>query len=832
VASDGCGKEGSLNRPARQRDHSRRPNLASRVRAPRRRSGLAFAVAWLLGPGISAAQSSGAPLTLQADELEFRGAESVYIARGNVRIEQEGRELRADSVYLNDATRLGAASGAVEISDGGDTLSSDFLQFDVGAGPLEGVAFNGALLGEGAEYSLTGAEIRKTGEKRYEVEDGRFTTCQCPGSQDRDPWAIRAGETQAELGGYAVAKNTKFDILGVPLIWVPWFFYPLKEERTTGFLGPTLGRSKQSGWDVAVPFFWAARHNINLIATPEYLSKRGFKPSLETEYVFGERSGGKLYGMFIHDRDIDRNKVEEDFNRNRWGLHGNHLQDLPGNVHFQFEGAGISDNQVPFDFDDFDDYRFDRWLFSNGFLWTHQGPSDRFALLAGARIADDLQNPDIEDRDEYMLQRLPEVQLSSLTGAVPGIPGLVATADVEFINFDPYLDPDRRFDQSFLVDDLFYDTGIDSIVTGKERNSAGMRVPFDIHGDDGVTEINGRFEEGEPIADGGQRITVQPRISYPIHLWNALHLVPEVGYYGTFYWSDRVGKHLRNLLTARGSMRTRLQREIPWFFRSDTADHIVEPFLGYAVVSDASQNDNPLWVPRTAVPQKRLRHIEPSNLLLDPADRIGEVSSAFAGVENRFLHPKRGTPLAEISTSTEYRFANGQWGPSVLMGAVHPASGMNVRFHGVYEQEDQKITDGLFQFAWSHGDGHAITLRYRFLREIPQVFEAFSFDQDRFKNFEDQFSRINQISGSFYFRFTPQWSASYRGSYSFENSLSLRHLAGVEYVSRCKCWAIRGEVSQDPQRGFDFQFQYRLLGVGDNLDYPFSNPAQNPFSRN
>lgn len=819
-----------MKRPACQRAHSTRPRSACRTFGPARRAGLAITPLLLLLAAIASAQSGDAPLTLEADELEFRGAESVYIARGNVRIQQKGRELRADSVYLNDETQLGAASGSVEIREGGDILQSEFLQFDTGS--LQGVAFSGELLGKEAEYTLTGSEIRKTGAKTYEVEDGRFTTCKCPDSQARDPWAIRAASTEAELGGYAVAKNTKFDVLGVPLIWVPWFFYPLKEERTTGFLGPTFGRSSRSGWEAAVPFFWAARHNINVTATPQYLSKRGFKPSLETEYVFGERSGGQLYGMYIHDNDIDHSEVKEDFSRDRWGIRGEHLQDLPGNLHFQFAGAGISDNRVTFDFDDFYDYRLDRWLFSNGFLWTHQGPSDRFALLAGARIADDLQNPDVEDRDEFMLQRLPEVQFNAMTGTVPGVPGLVATADLEFINFESYLDADRRFSDNLLVDDLFYDTGIDSIPTGKERDSAGTRVPFDIHRDDGVTEVNGLFEEGEPIADGGQRITVQPRISYPLHLWDAVHVVPEVGYYGTFYWSDALGTDVRNLLIARGSVRTRLEREIPWFFRSDSADHVIEPFLGYAVVSDASQDDNPLFVPRTTVPQKRLRHIEPSNLLLDPADRIGEVSSAFVGFENRFLHPKRGTPLAEVSTSTEYRFANGKWGPSVLMGTVDPSSGVNVRFHAVYEQTETKVTDGLFQFSWNHADGHVVTLRYRYLREIPRVFEAFSFDDDRFKDFDDQFDRINQVGGLIYLRFNPQWSVSYLGSYSFENSLSLRNLAGIEYLSRCKCWAIRGEVAQDPQRGYEFQFQYRLLGVGDNLDYPFSNPSQNPFARN
>ncbi len=804
---------------------------------------VALAALWLCGPGVAIAQFGDEPTTLYADELEFRGAESVYLARGNVRIEQGGRELRAARVYLNDATRLGAASGSVEISDAGDTLRSEFLQFDVDS--LRGVVFDGELVGEGAEYTLTGDEIRKIGDKRYTVDGGRYTTCDCPKQNDRDPWSIRASETDAEIGGYAVAKHARFEVLGVPVVWLPWFAYPLKEKRTTGFLVPNGGRSSRSGFKVETPFFWAARDNLNITARPAYLGKRGFRPAVDTEYVFGERSQGELSGMYIHDNGIDPNEAKEDFSRDRWGLFGEHRQDLPGNLHFQFAGVGTSDNSVTFDFDDFDDYRENRYLFTNAFVWTHQGPANRFAMLGAMRIADDLQNPDVDDRDEFMLQRLPEFQLNAMTGSVPGIPGLVATADLEYVYYQPYVNQEDRFGRSLLVNDRFYDTGNDAIPTGKERNPQGVpgnKIPglvtpqqkdfnFDDFATTGGPEGDGRFQEGEPLADRGHRLYVQPRLSYPLHLWNAIHLVPEVGYYGTFYDTENFDTEARHLLTGRADLRAQLQGEIPWFWTGRKAEHFMEPYFAYAVVTDTDQDDLPIFVPRTAVPQERLRHLERGNLTLDPADRVGEVSSAFLGLDNRFLNPKSGRPLAEIDVSTEYRFANGDWGPSVVTGAIYPGGGVNLRFHSVYEIKDTRISDGLFQFSWQHANGHGVSLRYRYVRNIPQVFESFRFDNDRFDDFNNAFSRINQVGAQLYLRLNPQWAVTYLGGYSFNNSLSLRNVAGIEYLSRCKCWAFRVEASHDRQQGTQIDFQYRLLGVGDNLTRPFSQSQGNPFAR-
>ena len=63
---------------------------------------------------------------------------------------------------------------------------------------------------------------------------------------------------------------------------------------------------------------------------------------------------------------------------------------------------------------------------------------------------------------------------------------------------------------------------------------------------------------------------------------------------------------------------------------------------------------------------------------------------------------------------------------------------------------------------------------------------------------------------------------TYDSAFSFEKSLTLQNRGGVEYTSKCRCWAIRAEFSDSRNRGFDFGFKYTVLGLGNDTVRPFA----------
>lgn len=811
---------------------------ARRARSAWAAPGLALAAALLailvLAPRVGGAQSAKigerleGPFRVVGDEIEYQADREAYVARGNVVITQEGRRLSADRVMFSDRTGMGIATGNVVITQGDDTLTSDLMQFSTEN--LQGVVFEGRLVSESSLFVMEGRELRKTGDKTYTFHDGRFTTCKCPDPEAKDPWQLTAKKADLELEGYARARNAAFEILGVPVLWLPYVIYPLRTDRQTGFLFPEVGVSSRNGFEFGLPFFWAAREDLNVTVTPEVLTKRGFKPSAELDYVFGTRGSSTWYGTWISDREIDESDPGTPFDQNRWGASLEHVMDLPLRSWLAADVTLISDNEMPFDFDDFDTFRSDRFLHSRALAATRVGPADLFGLELALIGSDDLQNPDDQDRDNMLLQRLPELTWSTAPTSVPFLPGLVASSDVEFVNFQRLGDPNQAI-RALLVDDQFFDTGADAVPNGRERDGAGNVFPpgQDGHRDDGQSEGNGVFDEGEPLADKGQRVTVHPRFAYPMRIADLFEVHPEIGWYGTFYETDRVGSEARNLFTGRLDVRSRARGELELPFGMGSATHLVEPHVSWIALRGDEDDGNPLLVPNTAVPQERLRQLATDNQLLDPSDRIDEINSLVFGVRNRVLRNRIGSLIADVDLSSEYRFEGQEFGPAVLQGEARLPRNLWLRFLSSVDIEDMEFAEGLALLGWSHPFGHQASLRYRYIRDIPRFFEAFRSDADRFNDFSDGFLRVNQIGGFARVQMTKQWAATYSGNFSFENALSLTNQFGVEYLSRCKCWAIRLEVDNDRVRGFSWGFNYRILGLGDDRERPFQGNAGRRF---
>ena len=148
-----------------------------------------------------------------------------------------------------------------------------------------------------------------------------------------------------------------------------------------------------------------------------------------------------------------------------------------------------------------------------------------------------------------------------------------------------------------------------------------------------------------------------------------------------------------------------------------------------------------------------------------------------------------------------------------------------VRLAFGYDLEETDIAEGMIEYGWASLRGHDLRVRYRYLRDIPRFFEDFGDDDERFDEFEDEFDSINQIEFGARWAVTRSWALLYDVRYSFEDSIFLTHRGGVEYISRCSCWAIRVTVEDDRSRGVEFGVQYVVLGLGDDTVRPFSGGA-------
>ncbi len=718
-----------------------------------------------------ASPSGQEPAEVVADSVEYDRARQLYTAHGNVRLSQGRRTLTADWVTFNNTTRQGVASGDVVVVDGPDTMRADLMEFNVDT--LEGVVFDGKIDGRTTPFKMSGEEIQRTGKESYEFEKAVFTSCRCPDPEDKDPWQIHADHAEVDVEGYGRARNTTFEVLGVPLLYFPYLIYPVKRERETGLLFPTFGRTSRNGTEIGLPFFWAARDDLNVILTPQWLQYRGFKPSIDAEYVFGETGRAKLHGSYIYDNDIDPDSPSTPFSANRWAARYFHDQWLPYDTRLQIDVNQVSDNSYAFDFDDMSEFRSDRFMISQGVATKMLGPTGRSLLVGTVIVRDDLQNPDDVDRDRLAQQRLPDLSYSLLPGEIVEDFPVMATLGTDYTYFNAFSDADNLAGALGQENAIFIDTGIDGISDPLERDANGNFGTIDGSQDNFPPgpEGDGIFQEGEILANTGHRLLLTPRLSLPMRLFDYLEVLPEAGYREALYQSD-LGTNHRAYITGRVDLRTRLRRRLELPLGLGDATHLLEPRVGYALVAKSTVSNNPIFVPFPTVGQERLRQLDLDNVTLDPADRLPMANILSGGVGNRVYG--RGIDgaaprlLADVTVLGQYDFAQDRAGELVLDGTAYPGGNIYTRLIMGYQMQEQRFDEAFVQASWSSPDGNDLSLSYRFLDSIPAFFEAFRFDEERFDTFTGTFNQVNQIGVYARWALTRSWAVTYSGTYSAE----------------------------------------------------------------
>lgn len=797
---------------------------------------------FLAGSGTPARAADDIPFTIKADSIEYDSARSVYVGRGNVRIQEGDETLTADWVMFSSKTRQGLASGNVVHQDGPDRMTGDFLQFDIDT--LKGFLRQGELTSDESQFKMNSVEMRKTGDETYAFKKTRFTTCDCPDGGD-PPWEVKADSAELEVDGYAVARNATFEMFGIPALWLPWAAFPIKRERSSGFLLPEVNSTNRSGYDVGIPFFWAARHDLNVILTPQYLSKRGVKGKAEIEWHIENGSKGDLFFTMLSDGEVDDDDPQEPFDELRWALDSQQDWRLPLGVRGKLDVNWIRDNQFLRDFRDMRRHSSDRFLESVGFIDRDFGASGWLQFLAGARWAQDLQNPDDLDRDKELIQRLPEVELRALARPVArlGPVNLVPSFDADYSYFYSRRKASDRLPGLVVGNDIFVDTGIDGVASFREQDGAGTVTSLDQHADDFTTafgpEGDGVFQEGELVGDRGHRLLLHPKVAAPMRLGDAVEIVPEIGYQATLYETEGQSFQERGRLTGRLDLRTRLSRDFQPGFISRPVTHVAEPFVSWGIVQRTRQRDNPLFIPGTAVPQERIRLLDLDNVIDDRADRVDRFHGLTVGVRNVLLgralssveDPETGEItyvsdqsrlVADVTFAYNYEIWGNRLGNLVTDGSWWPWADWSSSFRVSYDSSRNDVDEAFLRFSYWGQQGHSLSVWYRYLNEIPEFFEEFRTDRDRLDDFENDFDQVNQLIVNGRFALNPQWALTYDVGYTFEAGLFLSHRGGIEYTSRCRCWAMRLTGDFRRQSGFDIGFSYTLLGLGQDSVRPFS----------
>lgn len=290
----------------------------------------------VVAPGDDAAAPGDSP-RITADNAELLD-EGLSTLQGDVRLEHNGRVLEADSLFYDRQNNDIDVTGPVRVQDGDLGLVARTGQVDLDSGQGE---FSDA------QFSLTNGRGRGGAQRLsnpksgvLELDDVTYTTCN-PGDDD---WLLSADQLRIDQNTQiGTARNTTIRFKGVPILYSPYFSFPIGSERKSGFLVPRIGTSEKTGLDIAAPYYLNLAPNYDAILTPRLLSRRGLQMIGEFNYLT-TGSHGNLAAEYL-----SGDNQKED--RNRHFTLWKHNARLSDNWSFGLDYSSVSDEEY---FEDLD----------------------------------------------------------------------------------------------------------------------------------------------------------------------------------------------------------------------------------------------------------------------------------------------------------------------------------------------------------------------------------------------------------------------------------------------------------------------------------------------
>lgn len=247
-------------------------------------------------------------------------SDSAYLSTGDVYLE-------ADSiVYLRKERKLFAFGNSTLIV-GKDTLRSDSLIYDTEND--RGVAFNGKTREK--KGILWGKKIYKVSDSILHVEHGYFTTCEL----DTPHYAFYSPKMKILRDNMAIVSPLILEVHNLPLIAVPFWFFPIGEGRKSGLLTPRFGFNRYDGKFIRnLSYYLVINNYMDLTLGLDLIEKRGVRADLDFVYNRYKAFAGNLSFTAAH---------EWSTGRKRWSLFGNHQGYLGRRLTMKAQANLISD---------------------------------------------------------------------------------------------------------------------------------------------------------------------------------------------------------------------------------------------------------------------------------------------------------------------------------------------------------------------------------------------------------------------------------------------------------------------------------------------------------
>ena len=210
---------------------------------------------------------------ITADQLAFDRLLMKFNAQGNIHYQNQSIDILASELYASKKDKKSTMLNAA---------------YQLYGNPGHGSA----------------VELQISSTQGLSLLDSTFTTC----VGDKPDWQIKASEIKISAdGSEGEAYHAQVRLFDTPILYLPYFTFPVSKQRKSGFLYPKIGSSSNSGIEIEAPYYWNIAPNMDATITPHYMSKRGTQLKTEFRYLSGLQNGSVNLEYLNKDNEIKSN---------------------------------------------------------------------------------------------------------------------------------------------------------------------------------------------------------------------------------------------------------------------------------------------------------------------------------------------------------------------------------------------------------------------------------------------------------------------------------------------------------------------------------------------
>ncbi|WP_083491287.1 LPS-assembly protein LptD [Stenotrophomonas terrae] len=231
---------------------------------------------------VAAANREQLPTDIEGNELT--GTSTIPQYQGNVLLKRGDQFMGADTLRMDTETGNYIAEGNVRYSDSSIRMVAERAEGNQETDSHKISDIRYQLVSRRGNGSADSVDLQgSTGQMHH----SSYTTC----DPSQPIWKLVAPQIDVDNEeGFGTARNAVLRIGKVPVLYAPYFKFPIDDRRMTGLLYPKLSMSGRNGFDYAQPIYFNLAPNYDDTLTPRYMSQRGLMLNNEFRYLY---SGGR-----------------------------------------------------------------------------------------------------------------------------------------------------------------------------------------------------------------------------------------------------------------------------------------------------------------------------------------------------------------------------------------------------------------------------------------------------------------------------------------------------------------------------------------------------------